>query len=180
MMAVIISAEVILLARVYAVYNRNKNVVYGAASIFLFTVTATVVAWWSYLPVGLALPPVADLTGCYTPTRSKNLGLSIIPALVHEVILCFCMLYKAWLTYKYEYGSPLLRLLIQDSLLYFSSILAVLLTICLIMFLSPPGLLEFGLGWGFAIPCAMGSRLLLRMFGQDIPTLPGSQNTGQL
>jgi hypothetical protein len=133
--------------------------------------------------VGLPFPPVANLTGCYSPTPSKNLGLAMIPPLVHEVILCFCMLYKAWQTYKHEYGSPLLRLLIQDRSAYFwgclyhnptvlttkqfallfqvmgfdnlsecridillYSILAVLLTICVIIFLAPPGLLEFGLG----------------------------------
>ncbi|KAF8511709.1 hypothetical protein JB92DRAFT_358347 [Gautieria morchelliformis] len=74
------------------------------------------------------------------------------------------MLYKAWQTYKNEYSSPLLKLLIQDSVLYFASIFVVLATNCLVFFVGPPGLVQIAQGWEFAIPCAMGSRLLLSMF----------------
>jgi hypothetical protein len=54
------------------------------------------------------------LTGCY-PLGTPALYFFIwIPLLVFETILCTLMLYKAWRTYKGEYGPNLLNLLIRD------------------------------------------------------------------
>ncbi|KAF8503130.1 hypothetical protein JB92DRAFT_813843 [Gautieria morchelliformis] len=69
------------------------------------------------------------------------------------------MLYQAWITYKNDYGSRLLKILIQDSVLYFSSIFGVLLLNILVPFFVPRK-------WLYAVPCTMGSRLLLSMLQQ--------------
>ncbi|KAF8492935.1 hypothetical protein JB92DRAFT_3000764 [Gautieria morchelliformis] len=166
MTLLIVSVEVILLIRVYAVYDRNKRILYGLAGFFLLTLTTTVILWVFYREPELGLPPVYGITGCYAPTTSNLWGLSFVPAILNEIILCLFMLYKAWITYKNDYGSWLLKLLVQDSLLYFSSIFVVLLLNCLVFSFAPRNLVEIGLGWSYAVPCTMGSRLLLGMLQQ--------------
>ncbi|KAF8465184.1 hypothetical protein JB92DRAFT_3063221 [Gautieria morchelliformis] len=141
-----VSVEVILLARVYAVYNSNKRLVYGVAGVRLVALVGTGVIWALYLPPGLGLPSIDGLTGCYAPTTSTFFSFSFVQSSVTEIVLCFCMLYKAWITYQTSYGSPLLKLLIADSVLYFSSIFAVLLTNTLVVFIAPRGLVQIALG----------------------------------
>ncbi|KAF8509143.1 hypothetical protein JB92DRAFT_2948497 [Gautieria morchelliformis] len=97
---------------------------------------------------------------------STFFSFSFVQSSVTEIVLCFCMLYKAWIIYKNSYGSQLLKLLIADSVLYFASIFAVLLTNTLVGFITPRGLVQIAIGWEYAIPCTMGSRLLLSMFEQ--------------
>ncbi|KAF8509613.1 hypothetical protein JB92DRAFT_2945005 [Gautieria morchelliformis] len=161
-----VSVEVILMARVYAVYNNNKRLIYGVAGVRLVTFVVIVVIWALYPPPGLGFPPIDGLTGCYAPTTSTLFGLCFVQSGVTEIVLCACMLYKAWITYKYNYGSPLLKVLVVDSVLYFASIFAALLTNTLLFFIAPRGLVLIALGWEYAIACTMGSRLLLSMFEQ--------------
>ncbi|KAF8520816.1 hypothetical protein JB92DRAFT_2893654 [Gautieria morchelliformis] len=177
-----VSVEVILLARVYAVYNSNKKIIYGVAGVRLVALVGTGIIWARYLPPGLGLPPIDGLTGCYAPTASRLFGFSFVQSSLTEIVLCFCMLYKAWITYKSNYSSPLLKLLIEDSVIYFSSIFGVLLTNSLVFFIAPRGLVLIALGWEYAIPCTMGSRLLLSMFEQAFrqQTLTGQSRPGYL
>ncbi|KAF8527354.1 hypothetical protein JB92DRAFT_910888 [Gautieria morchelliformis] len=161
-----LSVEVILLIRVYAVYNRNKHILYGVVGFRVLTTAATVILWVFYLPTGLGLPPIDGITGCLSPTTSKLFGYSFVPTMLNEILLCLFMLYKAWITYKNDYGSLLLQVLIQDSILYFSSIFVVLFTNCMVIFFAPRILVQIGFGWEYAVPCTMGSRLLLSMLQQ--------------
>ncbi|KAF8532282.1 hypothetical protein JB92DRAFT_2844052 [Gautieria morchelliformis] len=147
-------------------HQSNKYILYGLAGLLLLTVTGTVILWLFYQPTALGLPPIDGMTGCFVPTTSILFGLSFVPTMLNEVILCLFMLYQAWITYKVEYGSRLLKILIRDSVLYFSSIFVILLTNCLILFFAPRSLVVIGFGWMYAVPSAMGSRLLLSMLQQ--------------
>ncbi|KAF8487786.1 hypothetical protein JB92DRAFT_3020308 [Gautieria morchelliformis] len=161
-----VSVQVILMARVYAVYNNNKRLLCGVAGVCLVTLVVIGVIWALYLPPGRGLPPIAGLTGCYAPTTSPLFGLCFLQSGVTEIVLCSCMLYKAWIIYKYNDSPPLLKLIVQDSILYFASIFAALFTNILVVFIAPRGLVQIALVWEYAVPCAMGSRLLLSMFEQ--------------
>ncbi|KAF8509615.1 hypothetical protein JB92DRAFT_2945030 [Gautieria morchelliformis] len=155
------------MARVYAVYNNNKRLIYGVAGVRLVTFVVIVVIWALYLPPGLGFPLIDGLTGCYAPTTSTLFGLSFVQAAVTEIVLCACMLYKAWITYKYNYGSPLLKLFVVDrSAFIVVFIFTAMFTNTLIFFIAPRGLVQIALGWEYAVACAMGSRLLLSMFKQ--------------
>ncbi|KAF8487788.1 hypothetical protein JB92DRAFT_3020340, partial [Gautieria morchelliformis] len=167
----------VLIVSVYAVYNNNKRLVYGLAGVCLVTLVVVGVIWALYLLPGeitsfYILPhishclsrrgssPIDGLTGCYAPTTSTLFGLSFAASAVTEIVLCSCMLYKAWITYKYNYGSPLLKVLVEES------IFAALLTNTLLFFVAPQGLVLMAVGWEYAVACTMGSRLLLSMFEQ--------------
>ncbi|KAF8508275.1 hypothetical protein JB92DRAFT_2953661, partial [Gautieria morchelliformis] len=104
-------------------------------------ITTVILAGFNHATV-LGLPPIDGMTGCFIPTASILFGLSYIPAILNEN----------------GYDSRLLKRLIQDSVLYFSSIFVVLLTSCLVLFFAPRSLVLIGFG--------MGSRLLLSMLQQ--------------
>ncbi|KAF8510096.1 hypothetical protein JB92DRAFT_2942212 [Gautieria morchelliformis] len=124
----------------------------------LITAAATIVLYVFYISPGVGLPSIHNLTGCSSPSAPKNLAVSLVPSLVNAVVLCLLMLYKQCGRYGDEFGPSQLKLLVQDS------ILAVHLTNLLVFYLAPRGLLLVAAGWGFAIPCTMGCRLLLNMF----------------
>ncbi|KAF8508964.1 hypothetical protein JB92DRAFT_2950119 [Gautieria morchelliformis] len=160
----IVSVDIILLARVYAVYDRNKQLLYGMVGLQLITAAATIVLYVFYISPGMGLPSVHNLTGCFAPSASRNLADGFVPPLANEVVLCLLMLYKQWDRYRNEIGSSQLKRLVQDSIIYFFCILAVHLTNLLVLYLAPRGLVLMGIGWEFAIPCTMGCRLLLNIF----------------
>ncbi|KAF8510083.1 hypothetical protein JB92DRAFT_461722 [Gautieria morchelliformis] len=177
----IVSVDIILLARVYAVYNRNKQLLCGMVGFQLITTAAIVVLFMFYMSAGVGLPSVDNLTGCFNPSASRNLAVFLVPSLANEVVLCLLMLYKQWDRHRNELGSSQLKRLVQDSINYFFCILAVHLTNLLVFYLAPRGLILIAIGWEFTIPCTMGCRLLLNMFnhygsasGQDT-TLPQSR-----
>ncbi|KAF8580632.1 hypothetical protein K439DRAFT_289992 [Ramaria rubella] len=109
--------------------------------------------------------PVHDFTGCYVFITQFDF-ITWIPPLMFEAFLCFLMLYKAWTLYHGDLNDPLLRLIIRDSVLYFLTMFAVLLANCLFWALSshvPFSLPDVAVNWSVAVPCALGSRLLLNI-----------------
>ncbi|KAF8463978.1 hypothetical protein JB92DRAFT_3102963 [Gautieria morchelliformis] len=162
-LALNVSVEVILMARVYVVYNRNKNFIYGLGIFRSLTFAGTIVIMVFYIPVGIGLSPG---TGCAASISPPFFGFSFVATILNEIILLLCMLFKAWTIYKNEYGSPLLVLLIRDSVLFFFSTFAAQLTNSLVFFVAPRPLVQIGVGWEYAIPCTMGCRVLLNMFAQ--------------
>ncbi|KAF8464352.1 hypothetical protein JB92DRAFT_3064526, partial [Gautieria morchelliformis] len=159
-----VSVDIILLTRVYAVYNRNKQLLYGMVGFQLITAATTLVLYVFYIPAGLGSPPVYNLTGCASPSVSRNLGACLFPRIASEVVLCLLMLYKQWDRYRNEIGSSQFKLLVQDSIIYFFCTLAVHLTNLLVFYLAPRGLVLMAIGWEMGIPCTMGCRLLLNLF----------------
>ncbi|KAF8508966.1 hypothetical protein JB92DRAFT_560053 [Gautieria morchelliformis] len=159
-----ISVDIILLTRVYAVYNCNKQLLYAMVGLQLITAAATIVVEVFYVPAGVGLPSIHNLTGCSSPSAPRKFAASLVPSLANAVILCLLMLYKQCGRYGDEFGPSQLKLLVQDSIIYFFCILAVHLTNLLVFYLAPRGLLLVAAGWEFAIPCTMGCRLLLNMF----------------
>ncbi|KAF8523595.1 hypothetical protein JB92DRAFT_2884256, partial [Gautieria morchelliformis] len=158
-----VSVDIILLTRVYAVYNRKKQLLYGMASFRLITAVLTLVVEVFYVPAGMGSPSAPKLTGCFAPSVSRNLAAGFLPSLANAVVLCLFMLYKQWDRYRNEIGSSQLKILVQDSIIYFFCILAVHLTNLLVFYLAPHGLVLM-VEWELAIPCTMGCRLLLNMF----------------
>ncbi|KAF8508951.1 hypothetical protein JB92DRAFT_2949936 [Gautieria morchelliformis] len=170
-------------SQVYAVYNRQKQLLYGMVGLQLIAAAATIVIQVVFYTTGMGLYSVDNLTGCFNPSASRNLGACFVPPLAHEVVLCLLMLYKLWDRYRNEIGSSQLKRLVQDSIIYFFCVLAVHLTNLLVFYLAPRGLVLIAIGLEFAIPCTMGCRLLLNMFnhygsanGQDTTSLQSGQN----
>jgi hypothetical protein len=116
--------------QIYAVYERNRKILAFMVLIFFTGGVSQILAIAFYMPVGEIMrylsfdveinPEVgvtlrsSGLTGCWT-TRTPTLMFVIgIPPLVLEIILCLFILYKAWRTYKDDWKSPLLNVIIRD------------------------------------------------------------------
>ncbi|KAF8501913.1 hypothetical protein JB92DRAFT_857419 [Gautieria morchelliformis] len=143
MLAVMIT-EVILMTRIYAVYDRSKiilavmGVLYGANI------------------AGTALIVYMD--------RGFSYFLCWLPAFGFETLLVLIMLYKGLRTRDRGLNSPLLNVVVRDSIVYFLAIFASLFVDCLIWGLSPQTFnVELSGCWTIAASCAFGSRLLLNI-----------------
>jgi len=174
---IILSAEMILVARIHAVYDRSRKLLIFLASIWIaelinMTVLDVLVLHLAAkLQSSLKLPnealPISGLSlkGCFVVTFPAYFFMWI-PPLAFETILYLLMAYKVWRIYRVDRSNPLLMLLIRDSFLYFLSNFAILLINCLLWVQAgnqPTDLIGVAVGWSVAIPCAMGSRLLLNI-----------------
>ncbi|KAF8580638.1 hypothetical protein K439DRAFT_290467 [Ramaria rubella] len=125
------------------------------------------------LPHANTLTPLG-LTGCHVSTTSSFHYFIWIPPLVFEAVLCLLMLYKARLAYKDQWQSRLMSILIKDSITYFILVFSVLTITCLLWALVPV-IAAITLGWGLAVNCGLGSRLLLNVrkswFSEESPPL---------
>ncbi|KAF8492943.1 hypothetical protein JB92DRAFT_3100232 [Gautieria morchelliformis] len=158
----ILSVQFILMTRIYAVYecNRRLLVLFGILFVAEFAGTLAVVDMG--LPRSIPRPKGIS-TGCYVGAQPPLYFLTWIPAIICENILCLLMLHKAWTTYKNSRNSSLLRLIIRDNVLYFLTVFASLLLNCLVLALAPQNFLEVTIRWAVALPCSLGSRLMLNM-----------------
>ncbi|KAF8578896.1 hypothetical protein K439DRAFT_1638490 [Ramaria rubella] len=162
----------------YAVYNRNKKLLFTLLAIFMAELTAVMVAVglatsrtvsFTATPEGISVAnvkgPFQDFTGCYGVISQLDF-ITWLPPLAFEAILCFLMLYKAWTLYRRDWNDPLLSIIVRDSVLYFMAMFAVLLGNCLFWALSgvvPSSLPDVAVSWSVAVPCGLGSRLLLNI-----------------
>jgi len=158
----VLGAEVVLIARIYAVYRGNKKLLAIVAGLFLVEIVSILLLLDLDMP-GEAPHLYNSLTGCHYSERPTFYFLCWIPALIFESIICFLMLYKAWRAYVAKFSSPLLDFVVCDSVRYFLIVFAILLLNCLVWALAPRLLSEIAVGWAVSLPCALGSRLLLNM-----------------
>ncbi|KAF8576927.1 hypothetical protein K439DRAFT_592262 [Ramaria rubella] len=162
-LVIVVSAEIILVARIYAVYDCNKRLlaflmVLGAMEFIVSLVTELV-----SLP-NMPAVSLPNQTGCYILRIPSFTFIVWIPAIIIEITLLSLMLYKAWQLFRQGGNFPLMQLLLRDSILYFSSNVAVLMVNCFIWIFNRNIIDEFLLSsWALAVPCAMVSRLLLNM-----------------
>ncbi|KAF8526380.1 hypothetical protein JB92DRAFT_2872688 [Gautieria morchelliformis] len=153
----ILSVQCILMTRIYAVYVRNRRSLLVLFGMMYVAESVGVLA----IP-DIAGPPGIS-TGCYVGPQPPLYFLTWIPPLICESILCLLMLYKAWTKYKNNCDSSLLRLIIRDSVLYFLTVFAIFLINCLVWALASQNYLQVALWWSVALPCSLGSRLMLNM-----------------
>ncbi|KIJ33096.1 hypothetical protein M422DRAFT_35605 [Sphaerobolus stellatus SS14] len=164
----IVIGQVILLCRIHALYGQNWKIT-GCllAPIIICAAGCGAVDYASRAKGGA---PPAPLQGCYIASLPHWARFVWVPPLFTEISLCFAMIYKAWTIWRERdlrdvlrarIVSPLLRRIILDSIIYFFSILMILLMNTIIWLVAPLDYTYIGIPWAETIPCIMGSRLLL-------------------
>jgi len=162
-MLAVMSAEVILMARIYAVYDRSKRVLIIMAVLFAVNIMSSAMIIFLSPPGGTRSPPKA-LPGCFVVDQAASFFICWIPAFTFETILFSMMLYRGWGTLTGKLSSPLMNVVIRDSIVYFIIIFAALFANCLTWALSPQTFnVELSGCWTIASSCAFGSRLLLNI-----------------
>jgi len=156
-----LSAEVILQARIYAVYECSRKILVAMVILCMVEAVSVLTINGLGIPEGQTLRPSGS-TGCYDLGIRDFYFLLWVLGLMFQTILFFLMLYKTWMAYKDEWRSPLLNLIARDSVLYFLPIFTLFLVNCLICVLAPD-MSEVTWGWSVAMACTLGSHLLLNM-----------------
>ncbi|KAF8485455.1 hypothetical protein JB92DRAFT_1560172 [Gautieria morchelliformis] len=163
----IITAEVILIMRIHAVYDCNKKLLILMVALLLVEVIIAVVLSAPTLQGAQSSPHiiVTSSTGCPNYTLSSRAFISWIPAILFETFLMFLMLRKGWGIYKSGRSAKLLHLIIRDSLVYYLAMVMTLVANCCIWALSTRRHLSADIlpSLACAMPCVLGSRLLLNM-----------------
>ncbi|KAF8513361.1 hypothetical protein JB92DRAFT_2923996 [Gautieria morchelliformis] len=156
----IVTAEIILILRIYAVYNCSRRLL---LIMIVFLVAAIVSSsWLASSTLSTIAQMVSGTTGCPIGTIPPHAFFFWIPFLIFETFLVALMLCKGWRVYRSEGGSRLLHLIIRDSLFYFGVMFISLLANCILWGIPSldPGTAAY---WAIAMPCAVGCRLLLNM-----------------
>jgi len=162
-MLAVMSAEVILMARIYAVYDRSKRVLIILAVLYAINIASTAMIVFLSPPGGVQLPPKV-LPGCFVVDRATSYLICWIPAFTFETLLFSMMLYRGWRSLRGSLSSPLMNVVIRDSILYFIVIFTALFMDCLTWAISPQKFnVELSGCWTIASSCAFGSRLLLNI-----------------
>jgi len=94
------------------------------------------------------------------PTVSR---FTLLPQMICEGFFCALMVIQVYYVYKVCGAGQLLRLLIRDSVIYFFGVFGTLLVNTIIWNSVRATLGDFAIGWLIAVPCVLGSRLLLNI-----------------
>ncbi|KAF8589311.1 hypothetical protein K439DRAFT_418100 [Ramaria rubella] len=159
--ASIVNSELILLVRIYAVYQRDMRVLLATGGLIAASALVSLLIDIIGVPKGLSRASLG-ISGCAANVPSFFFA-GWIPFLVVETVLCFLMGFRALMVFQRGTNSPLLWLLIRDSVTYFLTIVSVVLTNCLIWAVAPIEWAPFALSWEIVLPCVLGGRLLLNI-----------------
>ncbi|KIJ36623.1 hypothetical protein M422DRAFT_34183 [Sphaerobolus stellatus SS14] len=127
---------------------------------------STIITLWIWFAIllGGSFQTSDEINGCFRVKSLPLLPFITLPHIVDQFILCGLMVRKAWEAYRYPRGIWLLRSLIKDSVLYFLSILAVLIVTTIILkFTKEPSAISSGIESIPAVVSVLGSRLLLNI-----------------
>ncbi|KIJ47916.1 hypothetical protein M422DRAFT_66466 [Sphaerobolus stellatus SS14] len=182
--------EVILLGRLYAIYDSNKRVLLCLC--LFFGVEVAVTLWMvgvTYSPAAVRSRPQATLPinpggclGIFPPWAGAPTGVKLIslPLFCYQVIMSGLMVWKAWKSYREKSGSVLLTIVMRDCVYYYllmSLLIGVNITWSGKDFTS----YQAGIKWLSAISVVLANRLFLntrkRCYRKD-PTIPAVGSTG--
>jgi len=177
-------AEIILQARIYALYLLNKKVLALMLTCFVASSTCAAVimgrALSNITAVSELIPGMPFCIPLDVPPRFYTFW---IPILAFETLLCALALGRGIQTARAERGTfrfrrDLVNILVRDSVLYFLVILATYLTNLVVWSTQSEYLIEVPIAFSVAMSCVMGNRIILNVRGMkkdlqsvDIPRL---------
>ncbi|CAE6536840.1 unnamed protein product [Rhizoctonia solani] len=168
-------AEIILILRTYALYQRNKYILGLLA--FFWTGQMIVMGTTMRHPTRVELPE--GLVGCIQGGNgSYAAAFWLAPLATDSIIFGLTMFRSLQYIYKARYRVPLIHVIVRDGVLYFTVILSANLLNCLLYYLAPPSLKVIGASFSQIITVAMLSRLQLNLRSESVcstPRTPTSQ-----
>ncbi|KAL0571563.1 hypothetical protein V5O48_010395 [Marasmius crinis-equi] len=155
--------------RLYALYSLNRKVLAMMVATFIVTSTASAIIMGVVLShitaASVNMPFVQGMSTCVPLNISPKFYTFWIPILAFETFLFCLALIRRYQTLQtsgsaFQPGKELVGVLIRDSVVYFSAMLAVCLTTSL-LWSADLGLLDIPIGWTIAISCVLGNRAIL-------------------
>ncbi|TDL17918.1 hypothetical protein BD410DRAFT_793793 [Rickenella mellea] len=163
-------AEVILMLRIYALYQRSQKILILlivsfssmliAATTIMGNVLQHISAASSHILPGIPI--------CLPIGAPSHFYAFWIPILIMETLLCVLACYRGYKSYMVQAstqnrGRRILEILVRDSILYFLVMFATYFTSTMIFVTGSVAVLEIPIGFAVAMSCVMGNRLLLNL-----------------
>ncbi|GAB1520962.1 hypothetical protein RhiTH_004051 [Rhizoctonia solani] len=168
-------AEIILILRTYALYQRNPwiLVLLGVFWVGQVIVMGTVMRH----PTRLRLPE--GFVGCIQGGEGSYVGAFWLAPLATDSLVFLLTVFKSLgYIYKTKCRVPLIHVILRDGILYFAIILFANLLNCFLYYLAPPSIKVIGASFSQIITVVMISRLQLNLRSESIcftPRMPTSQ-----
>ncbi|TDL18500.1 hypothetical protein BD410DRAFT_900816 [Rickenella mellea] len=166
----VMGIELLLMLRVWALYKRDRRMLYILVALYIAEVTANTVilgmalpGLTSVAPLRTLFPPGFPLSGCLPTSVPKFFFSYWIPTLVFEGILFILMFINFVRLAREHTPMPLLKRFFRDGTVYYAVIFAALLVQVLLYELVNSALSEVAIGWQLTMFSIMGSRLVLNL-----------------
>ncbi|EMD39667.1 hypothetical protein CERSUDRAFT_81050, partial [Gelatoporia subvermispora B] len=155
-----VTVQIILQLRVYALYQRNRRILWFLSSMSALEVSIMAIFIGITISRIERLPVISTPTGCeYTGIFALS-ALFWLPGLIYEPILLLLVVHKAWPFSRASMRSPIHARMARDSLIYFALIFVELL-ISTVIWAHYPKYINIIMPWSAALPSVLGSRMLL-------------------
>jgi len=167
--------------------QQKKIIIWLGATCFLMAVADLFLIYdRDMTPIRTAPLQLPKPLGCAayligSPTLQPQ--MSWLPGIIAESVLFGMSAYKAYELSRQPMRQPLLTIIIQDSILYYFSILALMFTNMILGMFAPLRVTNLLLNWTLAVPCVVGSRLILNVrerVDKESATLQTFQTYGHL
>lgn len=169
-------AQMILQMRLYALYCMDRRIIICVTLFFIACSAASAAVMTDILAhVSVSSEFIPSFKFCTPHGINNHLYAFWIPILCSESLLCFMALYRGFTTLKEEGDLPrgdiflqlagrrLVRMLIQDSVLYFLATFATYFTNLIMFIAAPITLIEIPIGFSVSIASVLASRLILHI-----------------
>ncbi|TDL18504.1 hypothetical protein BD410DRAFT_793209 [Rickenella mellea] len=166
----VMGVELLLMLRVWALYKRDRRVLYFLVALYIAEVTANTVILGMSLPGIKSVPPLRGLfppdfplSGCFPIKVPKFFFSYWIPTLIFESVLFILMTLNFVRLARGNKPMPLLTLFFRDGTVYYAVIFAALLIQVLLYELVNSALAQVAIGWQLTMFSIMGARLVLNL-----------------
>ncbi|KII84531.1 hypothetical protein PLICRDRAFT_701710 [Plicaturopsis crispa FD-325 SS-3] len=165
----VISAEITLQLRLYALYSLNPHIIVSMVICFVAVSVISAVIMANAL---IEFVPVAHLfpgqTFCVPLNMPRDFYAFWIPILLFESMLCAMAIYRGFSTYQfdrgvYRTGQTIIYVLLRDSLIYFLLIFSIFFMTLLVWYFGASSILEAPVGFAVAMPFVLSNRLILNV-----------------
>ncbi|KAJ7667538.1 hypothetical protein DFH06DRAFT_1182812 [Mycena polygramma] len=170
--AALVVTELILIMRIWAIYERKKVVLLAMLLLLACTTVASIVVLVIQARHTTGTNnPLPGIYLCILTSKLNILWAFWIPPLIFECIAFLLVAYKTFIHRRDSVGTTvsLMSVIFRDSLLYFFVSLCVAIVNALVFRFGSPGLYDISQGPSMALFSAVMSRLLLnlRKAGRD-------------
>ncbi|KAF9465347.1 hypothetical protein BDZ94DRAFT_393144 [Collybia nuda] len=136
------AAEIILLLRTYALWDRSKRILIFLVLLFIGVFTTGGVSTEIFLrSIRYAPLPLPFMRGCFPVAASKLLYVDFVVLLVDETTIMLLTLYVGIRRFRHS-RSRLVTVLYRDGVLYFMCLFMITLSYAVVLIASPPEYLD--------------------------------------
>ncbi|TFK39075.1 hypothetical protein BDQ12DRAFT_722916 [Crucibulum laeve] len=158
------SSGMMMLLRIYALYYRQRAIIFGVAVLLLIQFTMN--AWLLTRGEAVVHNPASGVHACtmiFDPSISAIASSSAWLPLLYDTVVFSLTLYRTYPYIRRKSASYVMKRLLEDGLIYYSAIFTVTAVLTLMIIFAPPGLKNITAQLELLLTVAMMSRITLNL-----------------